>query len=69
MWKLKSAPDSPASQTATNEPVTPAMDPIHTVTPTHSPSLFVEISKSGETPQVCAAPKKTNTRKQPDGYL
>ena len=38
-------PDSPASQTPTSEPVTPAVDPSPTVTPTASPSLFAEISK------------------------
>ena len=46
MWRLKSVPDSPASQTPTSEPVTPAVDPSPTVTPTASPSLFAEISKS-----------------------
>ena len=94
MWGLKSAPDSPTSLTSV--PVKPAVDPSPTVTPTPSPSLFAEISKSyqekfcngnqdfdlnilsgtsfhtpqlsnsplfetpesGETPQVCAAPKK-----------
>ena len=94
MWGLKSAPNS--STSPTSEPVTPAVDPSTTVTPTPSPSLFAEISKSyqqkfcnenqdfdlnilsgtsshtpqqsnsalfempesGETPQVCAAPKK-----------
>ena len=46
MWELKSAPDSPLSQTHTSEPVTLAVDPSPTVTPTPSPSLFAEISKS-----------------------
>ena len=41
-----SALDSPASQSPTSEPVTPAVDPSPTVTPTPSPSLFAEISKS-----------------------
>ena len=96
MSGLKCAPDSPASQTPTCEPVTPEMDPSPTATPTPSPFLFAEISKSyqqkfsngnqdfdlsilsgtsfhtpqqpnsilfetpesGETPQVCVAPKK-----------
>ena len=46
LWELMSAPDSPASQTPTSEPVTPAVDPSPTVTPTPSPSLFAEISNS-----------------------
>ena len=96
MWVLNSAPGSPVNQTPASAPGTPAVDPCHTVTPTPSPSLFAEISKSyqqkfckgnqdfnliilsgtrfhtpqqpnsdlfetpesGETPQVCAAPKK-----------
>ena len=39
-WELKSAPNSPLSQTPTSEPVTLAVDPCPTVTPTPSPSLL-----------------------------
>ena len=45
IWGLKSAPDSPPIQIPASEPITPAVDPRPTLTPTPSPSLFAEITK------------------------
>ena len=37
--------------------------------PQQSNSALFEMPENGETTQICAAPKKTKTRKQTDGYI
>ena len=44
MWGLKSTPESPDSNTPVSAPVTPALDPSPSITPTPSPSLFAGLS-------------------------